>query len=205
MQERLAKMRANNKKQLSQETTEKRRKIRANQKKQLSTETDEKRQQRLAKRRANYKKTILCAKEREERLIDSPIHEQTQAKHNIDMFHNSNIYTVYQCSLCQEAWPINFTPRLHNQYQWSRCTNDKELPKTFSKENDMIPSSVPPQLEGLTRVEEMLIARALPIMRVYIKPGGQRGYSGTFYQSSTKCSRTSTFFAKIPKRFILKM
>lgn len=143
-QERLAKMRANNKKQLSQETTEKRQerlaKIRANQKKQLSTETDEKRQQRLAKRRANYKKTILCAKEREERLIDSPIHEQTQAKHNIDMFHNSNIYTVYQCSLCQEAWPINFTPRLHNQYQCSRCTNDKELPKKFSKENSMIPS-----------------------------------------------------------------
>ena len=42
----------------------------------------------------------------------------------------------------------------------------------------MIPSSAPPQLEGLTQVEEMLIARALPIMRVYIKPGGQRGYSG---------------------------
>ena len=94
------------------------------------------------------------------------------------MFHNSNIYTVYQCSLCQEAWPINFTPRLPNQYQCSRCTNDKELPKKFSKENNMIPSSVPPQLEGLTQVEEMLIARALPIMRVYIKPGGQRGYSG---------------------------
>ena len=31
----------------------------------------------------------------------------------------------------------------------------------------------------LTQVEEMLIARALHgIMRVYIKPGGQRGYSG---------------------------
>ncbi|CAB3993337.1 Hypothetical predicted protein [Paramuricea clavata] len=29
-----------------------------------------------------------------------------------------------------------------------------------------------------TQIEEMLIARALPIMRVYIKPGGQRGYSG---------------------------
>ena len=35
-----------------------------------------------------------------------------------------------------------------------------------------------PQLQGLTQIEEMLIARALPIMRVYIKPGGQRGYSG---------------------------
>ena len=42
----------------------------------------------------------------------------------------------------------------------------------------MIPSPVPPQLQGLTQTEEMLIARALPIMRVYIKPGGQRGYSG---------------------------
>jgi hypothetical protein len=42
----------------------------------------------------------------------------------------------------------------------------------------MIPSPVPDELEGLSQVEEMLIARALPIMRVYIKPGGQRGYSG---------------------------
>ena len=42
----------------------------------------------------------------------------------------------------------------------------------------MIPSPVPPELQGLSQVEEMLIARALPIMRVYIKPGGQRGYNG---------------------------
>ena len=40
----------------------------------------------------------------------------------------------------------------------------------------MIPSPIPPQLQGLTQIEEMLIACALPIMRVYIKPGGQRGY-----------------------------
>jgi hypothetical protein len=42
----------------------------------------------------------------------------------------------------------------------------------------MIPSCVPNELQNLTQIEEMLIARALPIMRVYIKPGGQRGYSG---------------------------
>jgi hypothetical protein len=42
----------------------------------------------------------------------------------------------------------------------------------------MIPSCAPQELKNLTQVEEMLIARALPIMRVYIKPGGQRGYSG---------------------------
>ena len=42
----------------------------------------------------------------------------------------------------------------------------------------MIPAKVPSQLQELTQIEEMLISRALPIMRVYIKPGGQKGYSG---------------------------
>ena len=38
----------------------------------------------------------------------------------------------------------------------------------------MIPSPVPHELQGLNQIEEMFIAHALPIMRVYIKPGGQR-------------------------------
>lgn len=42
----------------------------------------------------------------------------------------------------------------------------------------MIPSPSPPQLQGLTQIKEMLIARASLIMTVYIKPGRQRGYSG---------------------------
>ena len=74
-------------------------------KKQLSEESAEKKQERLAKRRANYKKQASQqpVKERQEQLINTPIHEQTQAKSNIDMFHKSNIYTVYQCSVCREA------------------------------------------------------------------------------------------------------
>ena len=63
----------------------------------------------------------------------------------------------------------------------------------------MIPSPVPPELEGLTQIEEMLIARALPIMRVYIKPGGQRGYSGHCINFSTKCTRACIFIAKVSK------
>ena len=132
----------------------------------MSEESADKKQERLAKRRANYKKQASQqpVKERQEKLIDSPIHEQTQAKSNIDMFHKSNIYKVYQCSVCQEAWPVKYRPRIANQYQCSRCTNDKQQPKKFSKENDMIPSLVPSQFAGLTQVEEMLIARALPIL-----------------------------------------
>ena len=42
----------------------------------------------------------------------------------------------------------------------------------------MIPSSVLDILQDLTQIEEMLIACGLIIMKVYLKPGGQRGYSG---------------------------
>ena len=53
------------------------------------------------------------------------------------------------------------------------------MPKKFSKENDMIPCAVPKELQGLTQVEEMLIARAFPVIQVYTKPnGGQKAYKG---------------------------
>ena len=43
----------------------------------------------------------------------------------------------------------------------------------------MIPSAVPTELQGLIQVEEMLIARAFPIMQVYTKPkGGKRPIKG---------------------------
>lgn len=42
----------------------------------------------------------------------------------------------------------------------------------------MDPGNVPPCLRNLSQVEEMLIARASPIMSIYRKHGGQRGYKG---------------------------
>jgi len=42
----------------------------------------------------------------------------------------------------------------------------------------MDPGSVPPTLQGLTQVEEMLISPVMPIMSVYRLPLGQYGYSG---------------------------
>ncbi len=42
----------------------------------------------------------------------------------------------------------------------------------------MLPGEVPTCLQGLSQVEEMLIARACPIMSVYRKHGSQRGYKG---------------------------
>ena len=43
----------------------------------------------------------------------------------------------------------------------------------------MIPSAVPLELENLTHCEEMLIARAFPVMQVYIRPNPRTtGYKG---------------------------
>ena len=47
------------------------------------------------------------------------------------------------------------------------------VPMLFSADNDMEPGRVPTCLEEMTQVEEMLIARACPIMTVYHKHGGQ--------------------------------
>ena len=42
----------------------------------------------------------------------------------------------------------------------------------------MDPGSVPAELQGLSEVEELLTARTFPIMSIYRKHGGQRGYKG---------------------------
>ena len=109
---------------------------------------------------------------------NGPLHEQNWAKENMKNFHRSTKYNIVKCTVCSEAWPIKTRPRNLNQYTCTRCAQDKRIPKRFSVENNLIPSTQPIELQGLSQVEEMLISRALPVMRVYVKPGGQRAYSG---------------------------
>lgn len=67
----------------------------------------------------------------------------------------------------------------------------------------MVPSAVPSQLQGLTKIEEMLIACVLPIMRVYIKPGGQRGYSGHCINLPQHVQELATSLPRYPKKLSL--
>lgn len=82
-----------------------------------------------------------------------------------------------QCDVCHETWP-NRSDARSPHYTCLRCKRDKRQVKLFSKENDMDPDIIPPCLEGLSQLEEMLIARVCPIMCVYRLKGGQRGYNG---------------------------
>ena len=63
----------------------------------------------------------------------------------------------------------------------------------------MIPSSVPDKLQNLTQVEEMLIACALPVMQVYIKSGGQRGYSEHFINLPRNIKKLAKALPRYPK------
>ena len=54
--------------------------------------------------------------------------------------------------------------------------HDKNASKKLSGENNMIPSQEPKELQGLTQLEEMLMAHAFPVISVYTKLGGQKAY-----------------------------
>ena len=72
---------------------------------------------------------------------------------------------------------------------------DKKSPKVYSAENDIDPGIVPPQLEGLTQIEEMLITRVCHIMSIHRKHGGQRGYKGHVLNLSQDIQ---SFFNSLP-------
>ncbi|CAB4012613.1 Hypothetical predicted protein [Paramuricea clavata] len=174
-------------------------------------ETDHEKQTRIENAREYRKTKQASEKEKQTRLgnqdylnkfdieKDGSIHEQSWAKNNINKFSKSIEFFINQCTICQEAWPLNSTPRSPDCYICSRCARDTKSPRKFSLENAMIPSPVPTELQNLTQVEEMLIARALPIMRVYIKPGGQRGYSGHCVNLPQNVKELATSLPRYPK------
>ena len=192
-----------------------------NRKRSLATDVD--RQMRLEKNRQNMKRRRQNAKTQsrleEEKLSETVVnvvsqekylkefdvvkngclHKQTWGKANIKKIAKSTQYCIYQCCVCKEAWPLKSKPKSPHSYMCSRCSRDNKSPKTFSDQTSMIHSCVPQELKNLTQVEEMLIAHALPIMRVYIKPGGQHGYSGHCINLPQNVTELAKYLPRYPK------
>ena len=98
--------------------------------------------------------------------VDNPLHELEFVRNEMHSFHLDQERLQHrQCTTCKEAWPTrqNVVSEVYICY---RCKRDKKSPKKFSAGNDMDPGIVPEQLKCLTQVEEMLISRVCPIMRV---------------------------------------
>ena len=91
------------------------------------------------------------------------------------MFHAKLACEFHHGSCCNESFP---GLKLSSLSVCSRCSRDASEPKLYSKGNNMDPGPVPPALQGLTQVEEMLISPEMPMMSVYRLPHGQLGYGG---------------------------
>ena len=185
-------------------------KDRVSKKSKRSDETDSQRQLRLEKERYNKKQKRAKEFSQSQHEINQQhylnmfyntnngvIEEQCWAKTKINKFHKSVKYIVSHCTVCQEAWHLKTKPK--TPYVCSRCCRDKKSPKKFSSENSRVPSKVPHELQNLPKTDEMLIARALPIMRVYIKTGGQRGYSGHCINLPQNVTELATSLPRYPK------
>ena len=95
-------------------------------------------------------------------------------------FHSSiNSLEHRQRVTCKEAWPTKQGLSLA-RFECLRCKRHEGNPKLYSQENDMDPGALPLELQGLTDIEEMLIARACSIMYVYRKHGGHGVTEGMF-------------------------
>ncbi len=62
----------------------------------------------------------------------------------------------------------------------------------------MDPGVVPPELEGLTQVEQMLISAVLPMMAIYHLPHGQLGYRGHIINLPQDVSGFASSLPRIP-------
>ena len=132
------------------------------------------------------------------------IHEQKWTQKCISEFHSSIQLSIFHCTVCQEL-PNKGKSEIKQSYVCTRCSRDKSVPRRFSNQNLMISSAVPRQLQSLTQVKEMLIARALSIMSVFIKPGGQRAYSGHCVNLPHSVEELANTLPVYPKDIIVKM
>ncbi len=166
--------------------------LRQRQHERIEQETDDERQERLQYARQLSQQTRQGSRSNPQHSkfhylhqkgwTDSTqkLHEQPWVVDAMQSFHQmQSKWDNRLCTVCHECWPTNTCLGVtSHSYVCTRCKRDKALTKLYSAANDMHPGPVPPELTGLTQVEEMLIARACPIMCVYRKHGGQRGYRG---------------------------
>ena len=123
---------------------------------------------------------------------NKPLHEQEFAKSNcMKMEKELNSYCINRCPECGEGK----LEKIESSHQsgtvqdfftdiCQRCLNDQAKRAVdfdfgfFSKQNSMLVGEVPPELQGLSIVEQFLIAICQPCCLVYDLKGGNGHYRG---------------------------
>ena len=99
-----------------------------------------------------------------ERHLHGMLLDQHWVQEKMAAFHSKLTQLEYrECTTCFEAFPS-----MHFRSGSSECiccSRDKKVPKLYSRDNSMDPGPVPPEVQGLTQVEEMLISTVMPVVR----------------------------------------
>ena len=130
-------------------------------------------------------RSVESSEHRDNRLQNMRVHAHEQRSLKLDYVKEHTLYTksalksirtfhanmttcsFSDCVTCNESFPsMNASQRT----ECTRCTRDKKEPKLYSTANGMDPGLVPPELQGLTQVEEMLISSVMSIMSLYHLP-----------------------------------
>ena len=209
---RIAKQCERNRQKKAAETAEERdarRKCERERKRQkLATETDQKRERRLENNRLH--KQAIRAKEprqvRPQQVVPQPQQARDEPslasvlskpekvllrkfRDKVDKLQHS------LCPVCNESFP---SITLIKGECCRRCYGKKNSIKKFSSNNDMDPGEVPEELQGLTELEEMLIARVFPVMSVYRLREGQHGYRGNVINFPQDVQEFATYLPRNP-------
>lgn len=97
--------------------------------------------------------------------------DQQSVQRKLTLFHSKLANCEFElCTTCNESFPCI---KLSKSNECQHCSRDRKAPKLYSYANDMDPGPLPPCLQGLSQVEEMLISPVMPIMSVYRLPLGQ--------------------------------
>ena len=122
----------------------------------------------IFKGKFKLKKIQYYSKQESKRIQIPPI--QSLAPLVKSIYQNWNIFikAFKKCKLqCFEKWTITVTSKKNScTYSCTRCLRDKSTPIKCSKENCVVPSAVPPEIQGLTQCEKMLSALAFSVMHV---------------------------------------
>ena len=146
---------------------------------------------------------IVCAKSMKKLVKQTFSVENADSKKkqtHLSNFHNAIQYKMYHCQICFEAWPVKGKNKSkQTNYICQRCTSDKKSPKKFSSQNQMIPSSIPIELQVFNTNRRNAYCTSSPYNECLCKTRGTTRFFRTLYKFTTTAFRISSITTKAPQ------
>ena len=111
------------------------------------------------------------------KALDRPLHQQSFVINAMSEFHKNRVHGSRDNAVCIRRPGLRDIASILTVAHVTDARETRDHPSfSLLRMAWILAGPVPLSLEGLTQVEQMLIARGCPVMCVYRKKGGQCGY-----------------------------